>query len=665
MYILKNALRCITRAKGRNILIGLIVLLVSASSCIGLSIKQANKTLKQQYANNMEITGSITSKDIKGTESIPLSTLEKYASSDAVKNFYYTSDLYFAAGDGIEPVDVAGSFKQNKDFKEKYGDVKNGDKKTTSSTGSTTVTTSEYTESSGSTDSSSSSDEGTVNSAYTTLSAKLSVSSVGEETKNNESSGKSDDDGKNDDGKTSSDNAGKKEDENNSSDKANVKEGENTDKNKISSEKEKTSSGTQSEKSSTTDKSSKSDDQKTPPQAPDDGETRRINRTTIIKGGDTVVNNQFFFNMASMNDFTVSGYTSTSSLPDYVSTLNVLDLNSDDLNCVISKNLADENNLKVGSTFKLNNPNNSDETYKFTVVGIADTSSNTDTGDTSSNASFSDNVIYVSAAAVEKITTASAKTNKSDSAESALSSSDSSESEQKSNALTPTYSGTYTFKNLNDYNSFESSLDDGYTLVSSDVQNYETGVSQLETLGGYATYFLLVIFAIGGFVLIVINVFSIRDRKYEIGVLTAMGMKKGKVALQFLSEVFIVTFAALIIGSAAGAATSVTVTNKLLTAVNSTSVSASAQQDGNKSESTASPAAESPQKDDKDMAPDMNGAMGGMAKNSYVASVTSATNMTVVVQMIGVGLLLTVISGLAAVTFIMRYEPLKILSNRD
>lgn len=39
MYIFKNAFRCISRAKGRNILIGLVVLLLSVSSCIGLSIK--------------------------------------------------------------------------------------------------------------------------------------------------------------------------------------------------------------------------------------------------------------------------------------------------------------------------------------------------------------------------------------------------------------------------------------------------------------------------------------------------------------------------------------------------------------------------------------------------------------------------------------------------
>lgn len=38
MYILKNALKSISRSKGRNVLIGIIVLVISVAACIGLSI---------------------------------------------------------------------------------------------------------------------------------------------------------------------------------------------------------------------------------------------------------------------------------------------------------------------------------------------------------------------------------------------------------------------------------------------------------------------------------------------------------------------------------------------------------------------------------------------------------------------------------------------------
>ena len=55
--------------------------------------------------------------------------------------------------------------------------------------------------------------------------------------------------------------------------------------------------------------------------------------------------------------------------------------------------------------------------------------------------------------------------------------------------------------------------------------------------------------------------------------------------------------------------------------------------------------------------------IGGAA--DYITEVDSAMNLTVVFQMIGVGLLLTLVASAASVAFIMRYDPLKILSNRD
>ena len=50
---------------------------------------------------------------------------------------------------------------------------------------------------------------------------------------------------------------------------------------------------------------------------------------------------------------------------------------------------------------------------------------------------------------------------------------------------------------------------------------------------------------------------------------------------------------------------------------------------------------------------------------SYVDSVSSATNLTVVWQLILVGILLTILSGSAAMITIMRYEPLRTLSDRS
>ena len=65
------------------------------------------------------------------------------------------------------------------------------------------------------------------------------------------------------------------------------------------------------------------------------------------------------------------------------------------------------------------------------------------------------------------------------------------------------------------------------------------------------------------------------------------------------------------------------------------------------------------------------GGFGGMfmqagdAVGSYVTEINSAMNLTVVLQMFGIAVLLTLFAGAASLLFIMRYEPLKILANRD
>ena len=60
MYIIKNALRCIGRSKGRNILIGIIALVIAISACIGLSIRQAAESAKTSALEGMSVTATIS-----------------------------------------------------------------------------------------------------------------------------------------------------------------------------------------------------------------------------------------------------------------------------------------------------------------------------------------------------------------------------------------------------------------------------------------------------------------------------------------------------------------------------------------------------------------------------------------------------------------------------
>ena len=60
MYIIKNAFRCIGRSKGRNVLIGIIALVIAISACIGLSIRQAADSAKESALEGMSVTATIS-----------------------------------------------------------------------------------------------------------------------------------------------------------------------------------------------------------------------------------------------------------------------------------------------------------------------------------------------------------------------------------------------------------------------------------------------------------------------------------------------------------------------------------------------------------------------------------------------------------------------------
>ena len=232
-------------------------------------------------------------------------------------------------------------------------------------------------------------------------------------------------------------------------------------------------------------------------------------------------------------------------------------------------------------------------------------------------------------------------------------------------------SGTYTFASVDDYEQFEQQaralgLSDDYTVSSSDITSFEQSLLPLENLSQMALYFLLVVLGIGAVILVVLNIFSIRDRKYEIGVLTAIGMKKRKVAQQFITEVFTVTLCAIVIGSAAGALISVPVTNTLL----ESQVSAQSQSADRRQQAMGRPSGEDMLAQDGMQLPQGGSqAEGGRGIGSqavnYITQVTSATDFTVLLELLGIGILLTLVASIVSVLFIMRYEPLKILSNRD
>jgi putative ABC transport system permease protein len=352
------------------------------------------------------------------------------------------------------------------------------------------------------------------------------------------------------------------------------------------------------------------------------------------------------FGGQSQGDFKLVGYSSTAAMSDFVNgtykmTSGTMFSDSDIANdCVITDELAKANSLTVGSKITLTNPKDTTQTSQFTVVGIY-TDTTTSDGSQMNLYSNAANQIITNYTAANKIVTASTS--------------------NTTTELTSQLSSSFTLNNADNLTAFEAQLTakglNKYYTVTSNVDSFTQSVAPLNNLSNYASIFLLIVLIIGGIILVVLNMFNIRERKYEVGVLRAIGMKKGKVALQFITELFVVTFIALSIGAAAGAASSVPVANYMLKSEISSlqSQQSQVQQNFGRQGGQGGGAGQSK---------GIGGFFGTSANVSYVNQINAVINGRVLLQIAGIGILLTILSSGISMIFISRYEPLKILSSR-
>ncbi len=355
--------------------------------------------------------------------------------------------------------------------------------------------------------------------------------------------------------------------------------------------------------------------------------------------------------MGNLGDFTLSGFSSHTGMTDFVdgtSTViegSVFDESDTESNVLISYELAFLNDIAVGDTISLANPSNTTEVIEFTVCGIYQNSL------TDSSA----NTMFISYASLEKIAE--------DSQALGVTYIDERTGNETNAGLKLMPNATYVFTDVDNYNAFMAEAEtmgldtETYTLVSQDLTEYEQSILPLDNLSTFTMVFFIVVIAIGALILIIFNLFTMRERKYEIGVLAAIGMQKHKVALQFITEIMIVTLAAVIVGSAVGAVVSIPVGDMLLesqiASQETSSQSVNANFGGNFSAQMSMGGG------------GMSNPMSMMGGNTdYVDSITSNVNIIVILQLLGVGVLLSLIASSVAVVSILRYEPLKILSNR-
>lgn len=176
--------------------------------------------------------------------------------------------------------------------------------------------------------------------------------------------------------------------------------------------------------------------------------------------------------------------------------------------------------------------------------------------------------------------------------------------------------------------------------VSVDATSYNNIVKPVEGLKGISTTFLIVVLIFGGSILVLISVLATRERKYEIGVLRAMGMKKGTAALGLIYESLAMIVISLVIGLGIGSVLAQPAATMLLRSQLDTQAPANSM---NSFTLTV-------------------GAQDQPAKLEHLDAFLTGES---ILGIACVALLLGVISVCIGILYINRYEPRKILTERN
>ena len=345
----------------------------------------------------------------------------------------------------------------------------------------------------------------------------------------------------------------------------------------------------------------------------------------------------------SSMDFTLTGYSSVDSMSEFINgTYTMSEITDDAWDVVfdgnyvfINEELASYNELFLND--KINLEDEDGNVYEFEVIGIF--KDNDESSDSMmSMFSNSANTIVTNADALINID---------------------SDNDSINGSVNPTFI-------IDDYANaeevqklmYEEGLDETY-VVETNQEIAESGVSSVKNVKSFATTFLIITLLIGGVVLFILNMINIRERKYEIGVFRTIGISKFKLTMQFVSELLLVAFVALILGAGLGATMSKSVSNHLLS---SEIESASTSMDEMKN-NFGGPGGMPGGMPGGKMS-DFN-KMAGVPSIQAYDSIDAVVNITVILELLVIGLSLVLVSSFASMISIQRFSPLTILKERS
>lgn len=212
-------------------------------------------------------------------------------------------------------------------------------------------------------------------------------------------------------------------------------------------------------------------------------------------------------------------------------------------------------------------------------------------------------------------------------------------------AYKPLLQGTFYLSNPNDLEAFKkdayaAGLSEYYSVKTDEVA-YDAFIKPIEQMSGVSTIFLGVVLILGATILLLLSMLAIRERKYEIGVLRAMGMKKSSIILQMLAESVMIMAVCLIIGILIGSLLAQPITDMML-------ADKLASQGGGISQNMG------------------NANMGGLATdNAPITHIDAVMSAASILQLSGIALLLVLLASAVTSFYAMKFEPMRILRERN
>lgn len=188
----------------------------------------------------------------------------------------------------------------------------------------------------------------------------------------------------------------------------------------------------------------------------------------------------------------------------------------------------------------------------------------------------------------------------------------------------------------------ENGLNEIYN-VNVDAVSYNSIVKPVESLKNISVNFLVIILLVGCLILILLSMLGVREREYEIGVLRAMGMPKVQVAFGLICESVCVIALCLCIGLGVGSIIAQPVSNAIMEEQNNLVEQGQQANYGDDIWSTES----------------VNENVSALKEVEIVLAPES------IVFIVAVSLTLGLLTNIAGIVHITRYEPMKILSERS